>query len=88
MVSYDRLWTTMAAKNVSQLDLIKAGINPRVLDKLRHNRNVEVFTLVKICDILECDFADIMQNLPEDQIVDKPSATNKGGRKKNTSTEQ
>lgn len=80
MVSYRKFWDLMEERGYSQKILSDNGISNRIIDSLRHNGNIEVFTLVRICDLLECQFGDIMENLPADQIKDKPPAKNKGGR--------
>lgn len=80
MVSYGKLWTLLEERGLSQRILSENGISSRVMDSLRHNGNLEVITLVKICDILNCQFGDIMENLPADQVKDKAPNRNKGGR--------
>ena len=80
MVSYRRFWDLMEEKGISQKVLSDNGISNRVINSLRHNGNIEVFTLVKICDLFEYQFEDIMENLPADQVQDKPPAKNRGGR--------
>ena len=85
MVSYRKLWDLLEERNVSQTYLKNSGITNRVLQALRTNKNVEVYTLVKICDLLDCQFGDIMENLPADQVKDKAPSKNKGGRPKKTS---
>ena len=80
MVYYRKLWKMLDDKGLSQKILTDNGITSRVMDSLRHNGNLEVMTLVKICDILDCQFGDIMENLPADQVRDKEPSKNKGGR--------
>jgi DNA-binding Xre family transcriptional regulator len=40
--------------------LIDNGIDKRTMDQLRHNRNITVFTLEKICHILNCTPNDVL----------------------------
>lgn len=84
MVSYRKLWLLLEERGLSQKVLSDNGISSRVMDSLRHNGNLEVITLVKICDILECQFGDIMENLPASQVKDKAPTKNKGGRPRKT----
>ena len=46
MITYERLWETMRKRGITQYDLYtKYGINRSVLDRLRHNKNIEIFTI-------------------------------------------
>lgn len=70
MIKYDRLWKTMKKKGVSQYDLyINHNVNRSQLDRLRQNRNVEVNTIDKLCNILDCKVEDIMEHFPDDNIL-------------------
>lgn len=67
MIRYDRLWETMKQKNITQYDLYTHyNVNRSQLDRLRKNRNVEVNTIDKLCNILKCSVADIMEHFPDD----------------------
>ena len=67
MIKYDRLWQTMKNRNVSQYDLYTHyNVNRSQLDRLRHNKNVEVNTIDKLCNILQCKVEDIMEHIPDD----------------------
>lgn len=61
MISYYPLWKTMKKKNISQYKLMQKGIDNRTLDALRHNRNITMLTLEKICRILECNASDVVE---------------------------
>ncbi len=62
MIVYDKLWSTMKQKNISQYALIKKyNISTGQLDRLRKNGNVSTHTLDVLCDILECDLSDIAE---------------------------
>ena len=62
MIVYDRLWSTMKQKNVSQYVLIKKyNISTGQLDRLRKNGNVSTHTLDALCRILECGLDDIAE---------------------------
>ncbi|MCD8150169.1 MAG: helix-turn-helix transcriptional regulator [Clostridiales bacterium] len=54
MFSFEPLWETMKRKNISQYDLVNGGIDKRTLDQLRHDRNITILTLAKLCNILQC----------------------------------
>lgn len=60
MIVYDRLWTTMKAKGISQYKLIhEYDISSSQLDRLRKNGNVNTYTLNRLCNILDCQLEDI-----------------------------
>ncbi|MCD7890120.1 MAG: helix-turn-helix transcriptional regulator [Oscillospiraceae bacterium] len=60
MFDYSPLWATMKSKNISQYDLLNLGVDKHMLDKLRHNQNITVLTLAKLCTILDCTPNDIL----------------------------
>ena len=73
MISYDKLWITMKDRKITQYDLYTHyGISNSFLDKLRHNKNVEIRSLDILCSILNCDFGDIVEHIP-----DSPDSQNK-----------
>lgn len=62
MVSYEPLWQTMQEKNITTYTLInKYNINPRTVNNLKHNRSITMYTLERLCDILECTPNDIVR---------------------------
>lgn len=61
IISFDPLWHTMKQKSVSQYQLLKSGIDNKTLDGLKHNRNITLLTLEKICLILDCTPNDIVE---------------------------
>ncbi|MBR0415120.1 MAG: helix-turn-helix transcriptional regulator [Clostridia bacterium] len=62
MIVYDKLWTTLKEKNISQYKLIKEyHISNGQLDRLRKNGNVSTHTLDVLCQILECNLEDIAE---------------------------
>lgn len=54
MIDYSPLWKTMKEKNISQYYLLKHGIDNRVLDSLKKNKNITMLTLEKLCTVIEC----------------------------------
>lgn len=69
MIKYDNLWETMKSKGITQYDLYtKYHMNRSQLNRLRHNQNVEVNTIDKLCNILECKVEDIMTHYPDDNV--------------------
>lgn len=61
-VSYNKLWKLLIDKKMNKQDLrLAAGLSTTVIAKLTKGKNVTTDVLLKICDTLDCDFADIME---------------------------
>ena len=66
MVSYEPLWNTMQQKGITTYTLIsKHGFNPKTINNLKHNRGITVFTVEKLCDVLNCTPNDIFTFVKE-----------------------
>ena len=69
MIKYDKLRETMKSKGITQYDLYtKYHMNRSQLNRLRHDQNVEVNTIDKLCNILNCSVEDIMTHYPDDNV--------------------
>lgn len=65
MIDYSPLWKTMERKGITQYKLIERGVDRRVLDALRKNRNITLLTVEKICKALDCEPNDIIKFMPD-----------------------
>lgn len=55
MISYEPLWETMRKKNITTYALInKYGIPASTVHSLKHNNNITMYTLEKLCNVLNC----------------------------------
>ena len=62
MINYSPLWETMKKRDISTYTLIhKYGINPRTINNLKHNKSITMFTLERLCEILNCEPNDIIK---------------------------
>ena len=69
MISYEPLWKTMEQKGITTYALInRYGIKPRTIHNLKHNKSITMFTLEKLCMILECQADGIVRFLPDNEI--------------------
>lgn len=60
-VSYKKLWKLLIDKDMTKIELKDAaGISTGTLAKLGKNENVTTDILVKVCNALDCDIADIV----------------------------
>lgn len=66
-VCYNKLWKLLIDKNMKKKDLrLATGITTTALAKLGRNENVSTEILVKICKVLDCDIADIVEVVKEE----------------------
>ena len=60
MIVYDKLWTTMKEKDITQYALInKYGVSPAQITRLKRNESVSTNTINRFCEILDCKIEDI-----------------------------
>lgn len=65
IITYKPLWETMQSKGFSQYKLIKSGIDNRTLNSLKKNKNITLFTVERLCNILDCTPNDIVAFIKE-----------------------
>ena len=68
MISYDKLWQTMAKKGISQYSLIKNyNVSPGQITRLKRNESVSTHTIDVFCKILKCNVEDVMQYIEDEK---------------------
>lgn len=66
MIVYDRLWQTMAQKNISTYQLINIHhFSKGQIDRLKRNSNVEMITINHLCKVLNCRIEDIVEYIED-----------------------
>ena len=61
MISYDPLYRTMKARNITTYKLVtQYNVSRSLLDSLKHNRPISTVTLNDLCRILDCRVEDIL----------------------------
>lgn len=66
MISYERLWSTMKEKGVTQYTLIKKyRISPAQITRLKRDESVSTHTIEMFCKILDCRVEDIMEYIKD-----------------------
>ncbi len=66
MLSYGPLWKTMKDRKVTTYTLIyKKGFSAATITSLRKNKSITMYTLGRLCEILECTPNDIVEFLPD-----------------------
>lgn len=67
MIVFDKFWETIKERGISQYDLYTHyNINKFTIDRLRHNKNMETYTLNSICKALNCKLSDIAEYKEDD----------------------
>lgn len=68
-ISYKKLWKLLIDKNMTAVDLRQAtGIAPNTMTKLRHDEEVSMTVLIKICTALHVNIGDIVDFVPNIDI--------------------
>ena len=71
-VRYNKLWKLLSDKEMKKSQLREAvGASKSTFAKLGKNENVTLPVLLNICEYLECDFGDIMEAVPENEVQDQ-----------------
>ena len=65
-ISYNKLWKLLIDKNMTKTDLRKrAGLTTNVIAQMGKNRSVQLESLYKICEVLNCGIDDISEVIPD-----------------------
>jgi len=66
--SYNNLWQLLEKRNMTKEDLKKAtGMSSATIAKLSKNENINMKSLEKICEVLECNIENVIEFIPEDK---------------------
>ena len=61
LISYEPLWETMKRQKISTYTLIKEhNISSRTINNLKHNKSITLYTVEKLCRILNCQAESIV----------------------------
>ncbi len=64
-ISYRKLFTLMEQKGIKKFDLRKMGLSPTIVDRFVKNGDVNTSTIMRLCEILDCQPGDIMEYEPD-----------------------
>jgi DNA-binding Xre family transcriptional regulator len=60
--NYNKLWKLLIDRKMTRRELRQVtGISPMVIAKMGKGQSVTTEVLLRICNALDCDFADIME---------------------------
>lgn len=79
MYNYDSLWRTMKERGVTTYSLINHhNISSHTMSNIRHNENITMETLNKLCQILRCQASDVVEiTFDDEEDVVRTEAKNK-----------
>ena len=64
-MSYNKLWNLLKARNLRKQDLQnETHISSGSIAKLSKSANIQTNTLLRVCQFLDCDIADICEAIP------------------------
>ena len=64
-LSYDKLWKVLIDKKINKTDLrTAASLSTNTLAKLGKDEVVDMQSLLKICDTLDCLLSDVVEYTP------------------------
>ena len=64
-ISYNKLFRLMKDQSIKKVDLRKYGFSPTIVNRLVTNSNVNVSTIIRLCEIIDCQPGDIMEYIPD-----------------------
>lgn len=68
MISYQPFYQTLLQKGVTEYHLIfKQGVDANTLHRMKHGKAITTRTLNSLCEILDCQVADILEYIPDDE---------------------
>lgn len=67
MISYQPLFDTMKAKQITSYRLMKMGFSRSTYYAMKNGENISTHTVNQLCKLLECSVSDIMQYIDEEK---------------------
>ena len=68
MITYQPLLKKLEKKKMTLRDLmLETGIAPNTMTKIRRNETVSLEVLEKFCQVLKCDFRDVIKYVEKEE---------------------
>ncbi|MGP1404687.1 MAG: helix-turn-helix domain-containing protein [Catonella sp.] len=65
MISYEKFWQTLKAKNISQYKLsVYYGVSNSQINRIKKGQHISTSTIENLCRILDCRVEDIITYIP------------------------
>lgn len=68
-VSYKKLFLLMEQRGIKKYDLRKRGLSPTIVDRLVKDNDVNTSTIMRLCEILQCQPGDIMEYVKDAEDI-------------------
>ena len=68
MLVYNKFFELLNEKGIKKSDLRNYGFSPKISSKLSKGDDVSTNTINRLCKLLDCQPADIMEYIPDDDI--------------------
>lgn len=65
-ISYKKLFELMRYKGLKKVDLRKNGFSPTIVDRLVKDGDVNTSTIIRLCEMLDCQPGDIMERVDKE----------------------
>jgi len=69
MINYEPLWLIMEEKSITTYQLIEKGLIVGRYN-LKHNQNITMLTVERLCGIIGCEIQDIVEFVEEEQDIE------------------
>ena len=63
MIVFDKMFLKLKKKRLTTFDLNRSGISQLEIERMKCNGPVSLATLDKLCEILDCQPADLMEHV-------------------------
>lgn len=68
-ISYKPLWKTLIDRDMTKRQLrLQAQLTTNHIANMGKGEHISMATLIKICETLNCDIADVIQLVSEDEL--------------------
>lgn len=75
-VGYNKLWKLLIDKNMSVAEMRRqAGIAPNTITRMRKQEETSLSVLGRICEVLDADFGDLIEYIPDEKKIDNKTDT-------------
>ena len=65
MINYNKLFAMMDKRGLKKYWLRQNGINPKVVNALKNNANVNMSTINQLCKLFDCQPGDFLEYVPD-----------------------
>lgn len=69
LLKYDKLFQLLENRGIKKSDLRNLGFSPTIPTRLSKSEHINTVNIDKLCKLLNCQPADIMEYVPDDEIT-------------------